>query len=73
MLTFVDLHRETELSSADMSEVAGGISCDQAQAAGSLYAAAAGVFRVCGETDIAQYFSGVATGLLYGGCTNAPP
>jgi hypothetical protein len=68
MLTITDLSRNEELSAARMGNVAGGVSCDNAQTLADGYLAIAGVLGVLGDPVNSAVYSGKASGVLEGAC-----
>jgi hypothetical protein len=67
-LTIVDLTMETELSSAVMSKIGGGISCQAGIAVASVDLLTSHILGILGDTAGESNFAGRAQGVLSGTC-----
>jgi hypothetical protein len=69
--TIVDLNNEAELSSAAMSKIGGGMSCEGANAVAGCDALTARILNLLGDPGASSYFSGHGEGVLAGACPAA--
>jgi hypothetical protein len=67
-ITIADLTNETELSSAAMSKLVGGMSCQAADAIAGCDALTAHILNLLGDPGASSYFSGHGKGVLDGAC-----
>jgi hypothetical protein len=67
-LTIVDLTNEVELSSAAMSEIGGGISCEAGITVASVYILTSKILGALGDSVGQATFAGKAEGVLQGAC-----
>jgi hypothetical protein len=67
-LIIVDLTNEVELSSATMSEIGGGVSCQAGMAAASVYMSVEKILNIAGDYAGAARAASKAAGVLEGAC-----
>jgi hypothetical protein len=67
-LTILDLTNEVELSSAAMSKIGGGISCQAGVAVAQVYCLTSSILGALGDTVGQATFAGKAEGILQGTC-----
>jgi hypothetical protein len=67
-LNIVDLTNEVELSSAAMSKIGGGISCQAGVAVASVYLLTSQILGALGDSVGQANFAGKSVGVLQGAC-----
>ena len=67
-LNIVDLTHEVELSSASMSEIGGGMSCEAGTIVADTYTGIAQILHILGNDDLAIGYYGTAAGMRGGAC-----
>ena len=68
-LNIVDLSTEVELSSAVMSEIGGGMSCDAAKAVAQVDQITSGILAALNMRAKSAEFAGMASGVIIGSCS----
>lgn len=67
-LTIADLTTEVELSSAAMSKIGGGMSCEAGQAVAAVYLSVAKILLIAGDNEGSTSASDKGLGVLQGAC-----
>jgi hypothetical protein len=67
-LTIVDLTNEVKLSSAAMSKIGGGMSCEAGQIISDTYKGLGDILSILGNVGGSTEMYGRATGVLQGAC-----
>ena len=62
----------TELSDDDLNQVSGGMDCQTAEAVASVYILTGKILGSLGDSAGSMYFSGMAGGVMQGGCGKPP-
>jgi hypothetical protein len=72
-LVIGDLNRAEGLSSSDMSQVTGGMSCQAAMAVAQVYIITSGILGGLGSAAGGSEYAGKAQGVLEGACPAPAP
>jgi hypothetical protein len=67
-LNIVDLTNEVELSSAAMSEIGGGMSCQAGLAVAAVYMSVSQIYAIAGDLGNANGYAQKANGVVEGTC-----